>query len=295
MNIALTGASGFIGSAVAKLAAKHGHAVKALVRETSKREHIEQYVDEFVVGKHDDENAIALLLDGTDVVIHDSFDWSHLKDGNTFEHLQSNLLGSINLLGASKDRHFIYMSSIAVHHHMHENWNGSIDSTHPTRPGSLYGACKASIEAHMWAANASRSQRVTAMRPCAVYGIDPIFKRSIGYPIVRAMQEGKAFTKLGGGKFVHVDDVASATIAAIGNESASPSVYNLVDCYARWADWAAIASKELGIESDVDFSSPEQPKNSFDISTVENELGVSMNRGIDGIRTQIQDILHASE
>jgi uncharacterized protein YbjT (DUF2867 family) len=40
MNIALTGASGFIGSAVAKLAAKHGHAVKALVRETSKREHM---------------------------------------------------------------------------------------------------------------------------------------------------------------------------------------------------------------------------------------------------------------
>ena len=52
MNIALTGASGFIGSVIAKHAANHGYSVTALVRETSKREHIEPYVSRFVTGTH---------------------------------------------------------------------------------------------------------------------------------------------------------------------------------------------------------------------------------------------------
>ena len=292
MNIALTGASGFIGSAIARHAVEHGYSVTALVRATSKRDHIEQYVSTFVVGSHDNSKAVDKLLNGTDVVIHDSFDWSPLKNGDIQAHLQSNLIGSINLLESSENRHFIYMSSIAVHHHMHDKWNGIIDETHPTRPGSLYGACKASVEAHLWAANASRKQCVTAMRPCAVYGIDPNIKRSIGWPIIETIANGKPYTKLGGGKFVHVDDVAAATIAAIDNQQASPAVYNLVDCYARWADWAIIAAEELGCEAELDVSSPEHPKNSFDVSNVKTDLGVSLHRGMSGIRKQTQDIIN---
>jgi len=292
MNIALTGASGFIGSAIARHGAEHGHCVTALVRETSNREHIEQFVSSFVVGTHDDSTAVEKLLEGADVVIHNSFDWAPLKAGDIQAHLQSNLVGSINLLESSKERQFIYMSSIAVHHHMHDKWNGSIDEAHPTRPGSVYGACKASAEAHLWAANASRNQRVTAMRPCAVYGMDPNVKRSIGWPIVETIANGKPFTKLGGGKFVHVDDVAAATIATIDNTKASPAVYNLVDCYARWADWAVITAEELGCEVEIDVSSPEHPKNSFDVSNVETDLGVSLHRGMNGIRRQIQDLIH---
>ena len=293
MNIALTGASGFIGSAIAKCAAMHGHIVHALVRETSDRSHIEQYVSKFIVGTQDDEQILSELLVNADVVIHDSFDWAPLKQGDINRHLQSNLIGSIKLLEASQDRHFIYMSSIAVHHHMHARWNGHIDESHPTRPGSIYGACKASVESHMWAANANRDQRITSMRPCAVYGIDPNFKRSIGYPILQSIEEGIPYTKLGGGKFVHVNDVASATIAAIGNPNATPAVYNLVDCYARWADWATFAAEELGYEAEIDFSSPEQSINVFDVTNVENDLGVKLNRGMQGIRNQIQEIIHA--
>ena len=106
------------------------------------------------------------------------------------------------------DKHFIYMSSIAVHHHMHDKWQGTIDEAHPTRPGSLYGACKAAIEAHLWAANASHGQQFSAIRPCAVYGIDPSIKRSIGWPIIETVKHGKPYERTGGGKFVHVDDVA---------------------------------------------------------------------------------------
>jgi len=293
MNIALTGASGFIGSNIAKCAAEHGHCVTALVRESSKIDHIEPFVDRFVIGTQDDNKSIQSLISKADIVIHDSIDWNAVKSEDLTEHLRSNLEGSIKLLHASENRHFIYMSSIAVHHYMHEKWDGTIDEAHPTRPGSLYGACKAAVEAHLWS-RATQGQPVTAFRPCAVYGIDPSIKRSIGYPIFRAIESGKAFAKLGGGKFVHVEDVALATIAAINNPAATPAVYNLVDCYARWSDWAKIAAEELNIDADIDFSSPEKPKNSFDTSDVTEILGVNLNRGFDGIRQQMKEIINAT-
>jgi nucleoside-diphosphate-sugar epimerase len=294
MNIALTGASGFIGSVIAKHAANHGYSVTALVRETSKREHIEPYVSRFVTGTHNNLEATEQLLEDADVVVHNSFDWMALKSGDLNAHLKSNLHGSIELLEKSDQRHFIYISSIAVHHHMHQNWNGNIDESHPTRPGALYGACKASVEAHMWAANSSRGQLVTAIRPTAVYGLDPNIERSIGFPIVQSLRKNKPFTKLGGGKFVNVEDVAKATIACIGNPKASPRVYNLVNCYARWADWATIAKEELGSNVEIDTSSPASPINTFDTTYVTDELGIEVHRGLDDIRKAVKVLLNAT-
>ncbi len=291
MHIALTGASGFIGSYIAKKAVEHGHSVTALVRESSDRGHIEPFVSTFVTGTHDEPAAREKFLENADIVIHNSFDWDALKNGNLDSHLKGNLQGSINLLEASDQRHFIYISSIAVHHHMHPKWEGNVEESHPTRPGSLYGACKASVEAHLWAANASRRQPVTAMRPCAVYGVDPNLKRSIGWPVIELLKANKPYTKTGGGKFVHVEDVAEATIAAIQNPLASPAVYNLVDCYARWADWATIIADELGVEAEIDLSSPPLPQNSFDTTNVNRDLGVKLNRGLDGIRLEIKKLI----
>jgi len=293
MKIALTGASGFIGSHVARVATRHGHDVVALVRETSNRTHIEDVVSSFVVGSHDDKDAQDKLVDGADVVIHDSFDWKALKEGSLKEHLKVNLESSIELLRKSKGKHFIYMSSIAVHHHMHDKWAGVIDTTHPTRPGSLYGACKAAVEAHLWAANASHQQEFSAIRPCAVYGFDPSIKRSIGHPIIETIKHGKPYERTGGGKFVHVDDVAEATVACIDNSNATPKVYNLVDCYARWADWAKMIAEELGVDATINDSSPNAPANSFDTADVSNDLGVMLNRGTDGIHAFIKELVHA--
>jgi dTDP-glucose 4,6-dehydratase len=175
---------------------------------------------------------------------------------------------------------------------MRSRWDGVIDEDHPTRPGSLYGAYKAAIEAHMWSAHFSDGLHACAVRPCAVYGIDPRLERSIGYPIVDHLRRKQRFSKPGGGKFVHVDDVAALTTACVGNTEANGRVFNMADCYARWGDLAVIAADLLGIDADIDLSSPPQSKNRFTKDAVQS-LGVSMDRGHDGLREYLRDLIDA--
>src|SRR4051794_41231769 len=64
MHVAITGASGFIGSYTVKALHAAGHTVRALVRPTSRREHIAPYVAEWREGDAADPQAMAGLVAG---------------------------------------------------------------------------------------------------------------------------------------------------------------------------------------------------------------------------------------
>lgn len=292
MHVALTGASGFIGSRIAHSLHENGHTVAALVRQTSRREHIEPVVSRFIVGALDDPAAWNDLLDGAECVIHNSVDWEPLRSGDHEAHYQANLLGTLRLIHKAMPRQFIFMSTIAVHHDMRPRWQGVIDEDHPLRPGMLYGAYKAAVEDHLWAMHFSHGLNFSAIRPCAVYGLDPKLERSHGYDLINKIRRGEPITKAGGGKFVHVDDVAAATVACVGNAGANAKVYNLADCYARWADWALMACEVLGVQCEIETSSPEQPKNVFTKDAAQS-LGVNLDRGHEGIRQYLRELIAA--
>ena len=116
---------------------------------------------------------------------------------------------------------------------------------------------------------------------------------ALSHPIVKAISEDQKFDKAGGGKFVHVDDVAGACIGALANEKAAGRPFNLVDCYARWADWGAIVADVLGVEAEIDFSSPETPHNEFTKDATRDVLGVGLSRGLDGIRAEVERLVVA--
>jgi nucleoside-diphosphate-sugar epimerase len=295
MNIALTGVSGFIGSTIARHLASAGHSVTGLVRATSRREHVQPFVKRFVVGDQSDESAWPDLLDGAECVVHNSVDWHPIRENDYEEHLRSNLLGSLRLLRASAPRQFIFISSLAVHHDMmprrtDERGVNIVDEDHPLRPNSMYGAYKAAVEAHLWAEHFGSGRHASCVRPCAVYGIDPKIEQSYGYGAIEKVARGEPYTREGGGKMVHVEDVAAAVTAIVGNPSAAGRPYNLADCYTRWSNFAVWAGEALGVKPDIRVSSPEQPKNMFDASAARS-LGIGLNRGHEGLRTHVRDLV----
>ena len=290
MRIALTGTSGFIGSTLARRLHENGHQVTGLVRPKSRRDHITDVVDRLVEGEQSDPACWDRLLDGAEVLIHNSVDWSPLKRNDPAAHWRTNLLGSLELIRRAIPRKIIFMSTIAVHHDMRPRWKGQIDEDHPTRPGLMYGAYKAAVEAHLWAMHFSEGLSFSALRPCGVYGIDPRLDRTHGYELIQKIRRGEPITRPGGGKFVHVDDVAAAVVGCLGNDAAEARIVNLVDCYARWADWGRIACELMNAEVEIDLSSPEQPRNNFS-KDVARSLGVDLNRGHDGIRAHLKQLL----
>jgi nucleoside-diphosphate-sugar epimerase len=294
LRVALTGVSGFIGSVVARRLSEAGHRVTGLVRETSRRDHVEPYVDRFVTGDHADESCWGGLLDGADCLVHNSVDWGPIKSGDMARHWESNLLGSLRLIDAASPGQVIFVSTIAVHHDMRPRWAGVIDEDHPTRPGTMYGAYKAAVEAHLWADHHATGRNTSAVRPCGVYGIDPRLTRSYGFGIIRDLRAGEPYNKPGGGKFVHVEDVAAAIVAMAGNDAVAGRPLNMVDCYARWSDWAVMAAGLLGVEVEIDQSSPAKPINMFTKDAVES-LGVRLDRGHAGIRAHLAELIGAMD
>lgn len=293
MRIFLTGASGFIGSHIAKAAHEKGYEVNALVRTTSPREHIEPFVTRFIVGDHASPDAWNEGLKDADAVIHNAFDSQTFRDGSLNDHLQSNVVSSIRLLEHSAPRPFVYMSSIAVHHDMSPRWDGNPDEDHPLRPSNNYGALKAAVEAHLWAAHFGQGRHAAAIRPCGVYGPHLHERhRSHGDAVIQGVLNGNHQPRDGGGKFVHVQDIANATLAALTTPQAAGKPFNLTDCYAshyQWACWTALAA---GLpEPAAPADAPDSPLNVFSKTQTQQILGVHADRGHEGIKSHIQAIV----
>jgi len=282
MRVALTGVSGHIGSYTAQALHAAGHQVTGLVRATSRRQ-------------HQDEACWPELLNGADAVIHNSIDWFAISgDPYSSASLNADLVASIRLMAVSAPRAFVYVSSVSAITDILPRWNHYIEQDHPARPSNPYGALKAAVEQYLTAEYLGNQRHVAAVRPSGVYGLDPRLERSIGYDILQAVRSGQPFRRPGGGKFVHVKDVAAVLTACVQQPETAGQVFSLADCYARWADWATMAAEELGLQADIDLSSPAEPLNTFSKSPAA-DFGVPLDRGHAGIRSAIRELIEAME
>ncbi len=301
MIIAVTGVSGLIGSSVSKALASAGHQVVGLVRAQSRREHIRPSISRFVVGDQSDPSIWPDLLSDAEALVHNSFDWGALQSENPADHLRSNLEGSVMLLQKAREmgiRRFVYVSSVATMHHISDRWNGRIDEDHPLRPGSVYGACKAAVEAHLWAEQARGDIETVSIRPAGVYGVEPVrLDQSLAYAMVRQLIEGGSIGPdefRGGGKFIHVDDVADAILRACEAPGASGHAFNLADCYTKWTRFGQFAAESLGLDPARVVPDEGPPaKNMFDKTAVREFLGLALDRGEAGIRAYVVQLIEA--
>jgi nucleoside-diphosphate-sugar epimerase len=296
MLIALTGASGFIGSFTARALHRAGHAVRALVRPTSRRGHVADVVSEWREGDVADPQAAAGLVAGAEVVIHNAADWDAL-DRSPVTHFERNVLPSLRLLEAARQagaEQFIFVSSVAVHHEI--LGDRALDENHPTWPNSLYGAYKASVEPFLKAYHHTHGLNTSAWRPAAVYGVDPNLKASQWYDLIDKARRGETIDTPAGGKITHVQDVADALTLAVGDASVAGQFYNLVDRHMYWQQAAEFAKEISRSTATIVDRKGFGPKNTFDIRKAlgffdRHGNSVALRRGVNGVRDYVGKLL----
>lgn len=186
MILALTGATGFVGSHLIDLALARGHQVQALAR----RPQPEREGVRWVAGALADGAALADLLAGADAVIHVA-GVVNAPDRAGFE--RGNVEGTRAMVAAAEQaglRRFVHVSSLAAR-----------------EPAlSVYGWSKAQAEQAVEASPLDW----TIIRPPAVYGPGDMELRDV----FRMAKLGFALTPPGGRmSAIHVDDLARLLLA----------------------------------------------------------------------------------
>ncbi len=296
MKIAITGLTGFLGYSVAKKLYARDVQIQSLVRNTSNTLHLKEYEKKitFIKGDMADKETLKKFVQGVDVVIHMAYE----RDGASFREaankdikrfVEANLLGSIELLEASKQagiKHFIFISSCAVYGRIFPHIK--LDELHPIVPDSNYGAYKASVEAFCHSYFISKAFDTTIFRPVGIYGINPHLAHSAWYNIVKDIKHGVNVEVSGGGKVVHVEDIARAIDLVIDNKEASGKIYNLVDFYVDNMSVAHMAKDICASKSNISGTS-RQPINTI-VNAQSQVLGIRY-AGMQGLKQYIQELI----
>ncbi|HKC01622.1 MAG TPA: hopanoid-associated sugar epimerase [Terriglobales bacterium] len=112
----VTGATGFLGSHVARVLAEQGAELRLLVRPTSDLRNIDDLKGDRVVGDLRDAGSISKVLSGCDVVFHVAAEY-RLWVRDPGEMYRSNVEGTRSLLEAARKqgvRRVVYTSSVAT-------------------------------------------------------------------------------------------------------------------------------------------------------------------------------------
>ena len=215
-TVLVTGASGFVGSAIANAARARGWRVRALVRVTSPRRNLNA-ADEIVVGDLNDRASLAAALKGMNYLFHVAADY-RLWAADPGEILRTNVDGTERLMNealkAGVER-IVYTSSVAT---LRVDDLGPADESRRLALEDAIGAYKRS--------KIGAERLVEAMaRQCGLPAVIVNPSTPIGPRDIRPTPTGRIILEAARGRlpafvetglnFVHVDDVADGHIAAL--------------------------------------------------------------------------------
>ncbi len=116
MSTLVTGGSGFVGRHVVRLLVERGERVRCLVREGSRREHLEELGVELAVGDLRDAGSLGRAVAGCRVVYHCAADY-RFSVADPAELYASNVEGTRNVLAAARSagvERAVYTSSVGA-------------------------------------------------------------------------------------------------------------------------------------------------------------------------------------
>ena len=215
--VLVTGASGFVGSAVARLLAEKGYRVRVLMRATSPRANVEGIACETVEGDMRDAASMAIAMRGVRYLFHVAADY-RLWARDPEEIVRNNREGTRAVmeaaLGAGVEK-IVYTSSVAALKPL----EGAVaDETSRHTEASAIGAYKRSkvvAERLVEEMVAARGLPAVLVSPSTPIGPRDIKPTPTGRIIVEAAT-GKMPAYVDTGlNLVHVDDVAEGHLLAL--------------------------------------------------------------------------------
>ena len=217
-RVLVTGASGFVGSAVARIARERGFDVRVVIRKTSSRQNLEGLDAEVVIGDMRDEASMRAAMKGVRYLLHVAADYRiWARDPGEIE--RANLEGTEATMRAALAEgveRIVYTSSVAT---LKVSPAGEIvDETKPAQAHQTIGAYKRSKVL------AERAvERMVANDGLPAVIVNP--STPIGPRDVKPTPTGRIIVEAGTGKIpafvdtglnlVHVDDVANGHFLAL--------------------------------------------------------------------------------
>jgi len=216
--ILVTGASGFVGSAVARRLVQAGHRIRTLVRPTSTRINLAHLPVEIVEGDLRDAVSLARVMAGVRFLFHVAADY-RLWARDPQDIVRTNVEGTATIMNAARHagvERIVYTSSVAT---LKARPDGRpSDETFPLDAQSAIGAYKYSkvvAERAVETMVAEQGLPAIIVNPSTPIGPGDARPTPTGRIIIEAAagrMPGYVDTGL---NLVHVDDVASGHLAAL--------------------------------------------------------------------------------
>jgi len=222
MRVFVTGATGFVGSHVARVMAGQGADLRLLVRSSSPRKNIESLRAEYVVGDLLRPESLKPALRGCDAVLHVAADyrlWTR-NAGEAQAMYACNVEGTRALLEAAREagvRRFVYCSSVAT---MGFTGNGHpADENSPVSLPDMIGHYKRSKflgeQVALQAGRAGSGMEVVVVNPTTPVGEQDVKPTPTGRIIVDFLRRKFPAYVDTGLNLVDVHQVAQGHVAAL--------------------------------------------------------------------------------
>ncbi len=219
--IALTGATGFIGTRLCTQLRDQHYAVRALARNPARAAALSAAGVDIIPGDLSDPAALASLVDGCDAVIHAA---GAVRGNDQAQFMHTNRDGTARLVEAVSGRapsaHFLLISSIAAREPLL----------------SWYGRSKREGEERLMDSELDW----TILRPPAVYGPGDEEMKTIFDWMARgiALVPGSTAAR---NSLIHVDDLVEGILACLTSPAARGQRLQLCDGKAGGYDWQELA------------------------------------------------------
>ena len=292
MYVAVTGATGFVGSYTIKSLVEAGHRIRVLVRPARDASWFEELGIETCKGEMADEDALSAFVEGADVVIHTAYDST--AESEHLQYLRSNIFGSLTLLELSRlagVRQFIcttstYLLRPDVYTPADVYQTPITEDSALVFPQNTYVMHNTVLESACQTYYAQFGMNTTAFRCAWIYGIQPNLEKTVWRDILEIVQRDTKYESTFGCDVVAVEDVATALTAAVGNPASFGQVFNLCDMFVYNQELAQLAREVTDGKAEVVQS--KLPKPTAIGSEGVKELGVDVHRGMAGIRAYFE-------